>query len=68
MVPILVNCAWSAFGEWSACSKTCGEGIKSRSRIIQTPASNGGIECQGKDTMIATCNEQECLGNIFKRR
>ena len=28
-----VDCLWSTFTEWSACSVTCGPGIMSRTRL-----------------------------------
>jgi len=55
-----VDCVWSAFGEWSECSQTYRGCIKSRTRSVQTQASNGGKECEGEFTEDEACNEQEC--------
>ena len=40
-----VHCATSAFENWSACTKSCGTGSRSRSRTITTKASDGGYAC-----------------------
>ena len=51
-----------SFGEWSTCSKTCGNGEKSRTRQVATPASNGGQNCEGDATEIMACNDVTCPG------
>ena len=60
--PYLVDCAWGDFGDWGDCSATCGDGERSRTRIIATPASGNGAECTGDATETETCNEGECPG------
>ena len=58
-----IDCKWGPYGDWSPCSRTCGEGEKSRSRSEAVPASNGGKECLGNATEIIVCNEEVCKGN-----
>ena len=55
-----VNCEWGPYGAWSPCSKTCGGGEKIRTRVVKTPASNGGEICEGNATEIEVCNTEGC--------
>ena len=56
-----VNGGWSAPGEWSACSVTCGGGTLSRSKICNNPApANGGADCSGEASETQACNAQAC--------
>ena len=57
-----VNCEWGPYGEWSSCSKTCGEGEKYRTRLVSQPASNDGQPCEGEATETMSCNETQCPG------
>ena len=53
---------WSAFGP---CSKSCGEGQKTRKRICNDPSPrNGGRKCAGKATEVQKCKERACKGGI----
>ena len=66
-----VNCVWGTYGAWTSCSQTCGEGTKSRSRKVSTPASNGGQPCKGKDTETNDCNVSlypPCPGILLELR
>jgi len=40
-----VDCVVSNFGNFSACSADCGEGTRSRSRVVLVPAVHGGQMC-----------------------
>ena len=53
---------WTEFGEWSSCSKTCGDdGIKSRQRNVEWEPRNGGKECTDADqTETTSCNKNCC--------
>jgi len=50
---------WSSWGEWSLCSKTCGEGTQSRSRFCSE--ANEELCGGGKRDETITCNLQNCL-------
>ena len=54
---------WGDYGEWSACSKSCGSGEKTRSRQKVTEASGGGQECQGDASETDSCKEDACPGS-----
>ena len=54
---------WSAWQEWSACSLTCGIGVRTRTRACSNPAPQfGGNACQGADQESADCNTDSCPG------
>lgn len=50
-------CTWSVYGEWSACSKSCGFGMKKKTR---TCLSEDGI-CSGDPHLIEPCNSFLCI-------
>jgi len=54
-----VDCAWDAWSDWFACSVSCGGGEKYQHRIRATQMF-GGASCDGSDTKIEACNQQEC--------
>ena len=58
----LVDCEWNDFGEWTSCSKTCGGGERSRSRIVKTIEQKGGNPCTGEATEVESCNTNSCTG------
>ena len=55
-----IDCEWGRFGEWSVCSKSCGNGETIRTRLVQTLALNGGLECQGDAIQRDICNAHAC--------
>ena len=57
-----VDCVWSSWSDWSSCSKSCDEGIKTKTRTKLTEASNGGSDCTGEVVNAIPCNEGECPG------
>ena len=74
----LVECTWSSWEEWSACSKTCGEGKRSSKRISEQASNrNHGLESNSKtilegsgcpldDIKEEACNVKSCPGiNLF---
>ncbi|CAH3136107.1 unnamed protein product [Pocillopora meandrina] len=55
-----IDGGWGAWGEWSACSKTCGGATVTRVRKCDNPApSNGGKPCEAKDAQETKtdCNQ-----------
>ena len=52
---------WAHWGEWSACTTTCGNGIKARSRDCDSPpASDGGAFCDGHEDEVHRCRVEAC--------
>ena len=39
-----MHCHWETWGIFTSCSTTCGEGKKSRHRVVKQEALNGGSE------------------------
>jgi len=54
-----VHCATSAWSAFTACTKTCGGGTKSRSRSITTDPLHGGYVCPFLSE-TNTCNTDPC--------
>ena len=54
-----VNCEW---GDWNIgdCSKTCGEGTRTNTRVPDILAEHGGVECDGEASIEEECNIQNC--------
>ena len=66
LIIVTVDCTWSSWSDWTSCSKTCGGGIKEKSRQVQTPAENGGSRCPKSDRLSRiACNEHDCPGIIL---
>jgi len=62
-----VACKMSAYGPWSACSKTCGRGTKYQLRKILAPAQGSGKAC-GAVKNTASCASPcpvDCLVGAF---
>jgi ficolin len=57
--PAPVDCAVSAFGEFSTCTEPCGSGVQSRSRTVATQPANGGKTCPGLQEK-QNCNTHAC--------
>jgi len=55
-----VDCEFTDWAEWDACSATCGFGQSVRVRLVKTIATGGGKECSGDDHQSRECNEQFC--------
>ncbi|XP_028403037.1 uncharacterized protein LOC114525804 isoform X2 [Dendronephthya gigantea] len=62
--PCPVNGGFSDWKEWSACSKTCGTGVKRRRRFCDNPTSkHGGKDCVGERELIQDCEIIGCQGD-----
>ncbi|XP_062578062.1 SCO-spondin-like isoform X3 [Saccostrea cucullata] len=56
-----VNGQWSTWGQYSECTKTCGNGSKTRQRLCSSPAPlNGGKDCSGNNSETEQCNSTPC--------
>lgn len=58
---ILVNGQWGPWSPWSACTVTCGGGIRERSRLCNSPEPQyGGKPCVGDTKQHDMCNKKDC--------
>ena len=55
-----VNCQWGAWGEFGACSKSCGSGSQTRYRLVSVQSSCLGRDCSGSTASHQTCNVNPC--------
>ncbi|XP_060579784.1 coadhesin-like [Ruditapes philippinarum] len=64
------NGGWTDWGQWSTCSVTCGDGLKSRSRTCTNPSpSPQGKYCDGDSLEVVSCRKSSCSPNIvFKAK
>ena len=52
---------WSAWDEWSSCSKTCDGGEKQRYRTCTNPKPKpSGRDCYGRNWEDEYCNQDAC--------
>ncbi|POI32695.1 hypothetical protein CIB84_003553, partial [Bambusicola thoracicus] len=59
--PKPVNGHWSAWSEWSQCTRTCGGGVTYQERHCNNPKPQyGGKFCQGSSRIYELCNNQPC--------
>uniref|UniRef100_A0A087Y443 SCO-spondin n=1 Tax=Poecilia formosa TaxID=48698 RepID=A0A087Y443_POEFO len=58
-----VDCGWSSWTQWSACTRTCDVGIRRRYRSgTNPPPAFGGRPCKGERVGVDTCSVEPCLG------
>lgn len=57
-----VDCAVGLWGDWAACSSSCGPGQQTRERSISHPRQANGIGCNLPLTQIQPCMLVECTG------
>ena len=60
-----VNCRVSSWSYWSSCSRTCGSGVKTRTRTKTTYASCGGSCYYYHFKETKTCNSNCCPVNCL---
>ncbi|XP_053547916.1 A disintegrin and metalloproteinase with thrombospondin motifs 14 isoform X2 [Bombina bombina] len=54
---------WGSWSRFSSCSRTCGGGVRSRSRHCNNPPpAYGGRDCLGPTYEYQICNSEECRG------
>lgn len=58
--PCPIDCRWLAWGTWTTCSISCGNGTKQRHRDREHSAAYGGRECEEKPVETVKCNPQAC--------
>ncbi|KAM6066907.1 A disintegrin and metalloproteinase with thrombospondin motifs 14 isoform 2-T2 [Chlamydotis macqueenii] len=55
--------SWSSWSKFGSCSRTCGGGVRSRSRSCDNPPpAYGGRHCPGATYEYQVCNAEECPG------
>ena len=55
---------WSSWSRWGDCSRTCGGGVRFRSRRCDNPRpSYGGLPCPGDAEEYRLCNIYKCIHN-----
>ncbi|XP_051523830.1 A disintegrin and metalloproteinase with thrombospondin motifs 14-like isoform X2 [Myxocyprinus asiaticus] len=54
---------WSSWGKFGSCSRSCGGGVRSRSRQCNNPVpAYGGRDCPGSVFDYQICNTEDCAG------
>jgi hypothetical protein len=59
-----VNCVVGIWTAWSACSQTCGTGLRSRSRAVLTPPVNGGLSCPSLNDSTGCTQPNACICGV----
>ncbi|KAH9512416.1 A disintegrin and metalloproteinase with thrombospondin motifs 2, partial [Bulinus truncatus] len=54
---VQVSASWGPWGEYSSCSRTCGGGVRSRTRRCTSPRSNS---CTGESVSYESCQTKAC--------
>uniref|UniRef100_A0A803SP42 ADAM metallopeptidase with thrombospondin type 1 motif 14 n=1 Tax=Anolis carolinensis TaxID=28377 RepID=A0A803SP42_ANOCA len=55
--------SWSSWSKFGSCSRTCGGGVRSRSRNCNNPPpAYGGRHCPGATYEYQICNTEDCRG------
>lgn len=55
-----VDCKFSDWRPWNACSATCGKGQHQNTREILVHAHNGGKPCEGALSRVQECSIRDC--------
>lgn len=63
-----VDGGWSSWTQWSACSKTCGVGVRVRKRSCSKPEPKfNGVSCDGENVEYEECRVVPCYGNSMRK-
>uniref|UniRef100_A0A3Q4BG42 Uncharacterized protein n=1 Tax=Mola mola TaxID=94237 RepID=A0A3Q4BG42_MOLML len=55
--------SWGSWSKFGSCSRTCGGGVRARSRQCNNPSpAYGGRDCPGSVFDYQMCNTEECAG------
>jgi len=61
LAPCGIDCAWTGWGPFSECTRTCGGGTRQRTRIQAATAEHLGAQCQGDSVDEEHgCNSNGC--------
>ena len=61
----IVDCTWDTWSAWGSCDVTCGGGTQERTRVQDSPAENGGADCEAVDaTDTQNCSTNGCPGKF----
>ncbi|XP_041850705.1 A disintegrin and metalloproteinase with thrombospondin motifs 18 isoform X3 [Melanotaenia boesemani] len=67
--PRAIHGQWSAWSQWSDCSRTCGGGVMYRERSCTSPRpQNNGKFCSGSSRLNQLCNTRLCPPNAVDFR
>ena len=58
-----MHCEWSEWGIGD-CDKTCGGGLRTKTRSQIQEALHGGTNCTGDAQITESCNVDECPGKF----
>jgi hypothetical protein len=58
--PAAVHCGITSWSSWTACSKTCGGGLRHRKRTVHQEAAHGGTACPTVVAETEACRVQDC--------
>ena len=56
----VVDCIWSPWNEWTSCSETCGDGSRSKERLVVQESANNGTPCYGQPIKNKSCKIIDC--------
>ncbi|VDP23527.1 unnamed protein product [Onchocerca flexuosa] len=61
-----VEGGWRDWSAWSSCSVSCGQGLRRRWRLCDSPIpQNGGNLCEGNFIESLNCDAGNCTGSPF---
>ena len=67
-VEVVVDGGWGEWRNWSACSQSCGGGIREAHRDCDNPVPSGsGLYCIGDRVKYESCNTWKCLSSSDSR-